>query len=229
MQLSKRMKMNADFVPEGSSVADVGCDHGYVSIYLVQQKKCSRVIAMDVKEGPLQIARKNIRRENLDGQIECRLSDGLEKLIPGEVNTVLIAGMGGRLICRILQKNPEILDEITHLVLQPQSDYEMLRRLLPEIHFEITKENFCVDENKPYVVIQAVKSTKEQVPYRECEFYYGKMELQQNPVEYREYLLQERGKMIHIIEKLKDISTEHSLTRREELVHTLKCMDEILK
>lgn len=229
MVLSKRMQMNADFVPVGSRVADVGCDHGYVSIYLVQQKKCSKVIAMDVKEGPLQTAKNNIADENLSERIECRLSDGLEKIVPGEVDTVLIAGMGGMLMSRILQSNPEVLTDVKYLILQPQSDIEVVRRLLPKLNYWIKKENFCMDEGKPYMVIRAEKRKDAAPIYSEAEYCYGRMPLQRNPTEYRTYLLREREKILHIIENLKDILTETSKARREELLHTLKCIDEILE
>lgn len=228
MVLSKRMRMNADFVPDKSRVADVGCDHGYVSIYLAQQKKCTRVIAMDVREGPLGIARKNIAGAGLSEQVECRLGDGLEKLEPGEIDTVLIAGMGGLLICRILQKNPEVLRGVDCLILQPQSDVDAVRRLLPALNYQITEENFCFDEGKPYLAILAKKGENRNLAYSEPEYCYGRISLQQNPAEYLAYLKQEREKTVHIMDKLQSILTETSETRREELLHTLRCIDEIL-
>lgn len=228
MLLSKRMRMNADFIPDKSRVADVGCDHGYVSIYLVQQKKCARVIAMDVGEGPLAIAKKNIAGAGLSEQIECRLSNGLEKLKPGEIDTVLIAGMGGLLICRILQRNPEALRGVDCLVLQPQSDVDAVRRLLPVINFQIEKENFCFDEGKPYFAIQAKRARKHSPVYSEPEYFYGRISLHQNPVEYMAYLRWEREKNVHIIHKLESVLTESSKTRREELLHTLTYIDETL-
>ncbi len=228
MELSKRMQMNADLVSEGSRVADIGCDHGYVSIYLAQQKKCPKVIAMDVNEGPLQIAKGNIVRERLEGQIDCRLSDGLEKIVPGEVDTVLIAGVGGMLICRILQRNPEVLVNVKDLVLQPQSDCGMVRRLLSKLNFKIIKEDFCIDEGKPYLAVRAVRSDLAVPVYSESEYCYGKMSLQQNPLEYKAYLLGEKEKILHIIEKLNPFFSDSSKTRREELLHTLKCINEIL-
>ena len=94
MELSKRMKNNACLVDQGSMAADIGCDHGYVSIFLVQERKCKKVIAMDIGKGPLSQAQKNIEAAGLQDKIQCRLSNGMEKLTPGEVDTVLVAGMG---------------------------------------------------------------------------------------------------------------------------------------
>ena len=83
MELSKRMKNNACLVDQGSMAADIGCDHGYVSIFLVQERKCKKVIAMDIGKGPLSQAQKNIEAAGLQDKIQCRLSNGMEKLTPG--------------------------------------------------------------------------------------------------------------------------------------------------
>ncbi len=104
IELSKRMYMVASMVDKGGSVADIGCDHAYVSIYLIEQNIAAKVIAMDVRTGPLDIAKKNINSHGLSDKIEVRLSDGLEKLSIGEVNTVIIAGMGGQLIIDIIDR-----------------------------------------------------------------------------------------------------------------------------
>ena len=104
MQLSERLQAVADFVTPQSRLADVGTDHAYVPIYLAEKKIISRAIAMDVVDGPLQRARENIAVHRLEAVIETRKSDGLEALKPGEADTVVIAGMGGLLICRILEQ-----------------------------------------------------------------------------------------------------------------------------
>ncbi len=88
MKLSARLQMNADLVPLGSRIADIGCDHGFVSIYLAEERICDRILALDIREGPLSAARRNIAAAGLSDRIECRLSDGLEKLRPGEADTL---------------------------------------------------------------------------------------------------------------------------------------------
>ena len=100
--LSQRMRMVADMVSKGNVLADIGCDHGFVSIYLLENGICPKVIAMDVNEGPLLRAGEHIKERGLSPYIDVRLSDGMEKLLLGEADSILIAGMGGRLVIKIL-------------------------------------------------------------------------------------------------------------------------------
>ena len=102
MQLSKRLRAAAGMVTKGNIVADVGCDHAYTSIYLCKEGIAPRVIAMDVNKGPLQGAKTHVEQAGLSEQIDIRLSDGLQKLMPGEADTVLLCGMGGLLMIKIL-------------------------------------------------------------------------------------------------------------------------------
>ena len=102
IHLSKRLKMLANMVSEGNRVADVGCDHGYLPIFLMQHGRIPGALAMDVRKGPLKAAREHIASCRLEDYIECRLSDGLKAYIAGEADTIICAGMGGRLMERIL-------------------------------------------------------------------------------------------------------------------------------
>lgn len=227
MELSVRLQMNADLVPEGTGVGDIGCDHGYVSIYLARHKGCSRVIAMDVNQGPLGIARKNIERASLSGCIECRLSDGMEKLLPGEVDVLLIAGMGGMLICQILKKYPAVLKEVQTLVLQPQSDIAQVRKCIHELGFFIEKEKVCRDAGKYYFAFRAVRGY-EKIEYTEAEYHYGRLLLQEKNRTYQEYLLSEKAKTEHIREQLASKDTKNAKERIQELSHILNRIDEAL-
>lgn len=130
MELSKRMKNNACLVDQGSMAADIGCDHGYVSIFLVQERKCKKSLPWYRQRPVVHRRRKISRRPGLQDKIQCRLSNGMEKLTPGEVDTVLVAGMGGRLMGSILTSHPDVTDSLKTLVLQPQWDYEYIRKLV---------------------------------------------------------------------------------------------------
>ncbi len=102
MELSNRLETIASFVTEGYVVADIGTDHGYIPIYLTSNGNCPRAYAMDVNKGPLSRAQEHISQYGLDAYIETRLSDGLEALKPGEGDTLVIAGMGGPLVEKIV-------------------------------------------------------------------------------------------------------------------------------
>lgn len=216
IELSKRMQMNADLVPGGCSLADVGCDHGYVSMYLAKEKRCQKIVAMDVNEGPLAIAERNIRRAHLQQEISCRLSDGLQALLPDEVDTVLIAGMGGMLICRILQAEPEILKGIDTLILQAQSDQAAVRRTIWKLGFFIEEERVCEDDGKYYFAIRAIRG-KEHVPYSEEECTYGRLLPKQKNELYRQWLQQEIGKRDTVLSHLQEHSTKDATRRIDEL------------
>ena len=112
MQLSKRLAAVARLVSAGSRLADVGTDHGYVPISLVCEGKIPSAIAMDVNRGPLNRARAHIKAQGLEKYIDTRLSDGLAALAPGEADSVLIAGMGGMLMMRILSQGQAHWDTV---------------------------------------------------------------------------------------------------------------------
>ncbi|MCF0134631.1 MAG: SAM-dependent methyltransferase, partial [Blautia sp.] len=122
MQLSLRLKAIADLVTPGNRLVDVGCDHGYLPVYLVQESIIPSAIAMDVRKGPLERARANIRMYGYEAFIKTRMSDGLAELRAGEGETLVIAGMGGPLMESILAAKPEVRESFREMILQPQSD-----------------------------------------------------------------------------------------------------------
>ena len=122
MQLSLRLSAIAGLVTRGNRLVDVGCDHGYLPVSLYLDGKIPGAIAMDVRKGPLSRAQEHISQYGLDAYIETRLSDGLEALKPGEGDTLVIAGMGGPLMERILTDGAEVRESFREMILQPQSD-----------------------------------------------------------------------------------------------------------
>lgn len=159
--LSERLKAVAGMVTVGNRVCDVGCDHGFVPIYLVQQGKSPRVLAMDLREGPLRAAREHVAAYGLDGQIETRLSDGLHNYNIGEADTLICAGMGGGLMSRILAQESKKAASFQELILQPQSEIEQSRRVLRENGYRILDEEILLEEGKFYQVIRAVPGMEE--------------------------------------------------------------------
>lgn len=160
VSLSHRMQAVADMVTPGSRVADVGCDHGYVSIYLIQQKRAEHVLAMDINEGPLLRAAQHVEEAKLRSYITLRLSDGLCGYVKGEADTLICAGMGGRLIQKILEREPDKTESLRELILQPQSEIPLFRHFLSDMGYSIIAEDMILEEGKFYPVMKAVRTGK---------------------------------------------------------------------
>lgn len=153
--LSGRLQMLAEMVTPGNIVADVGCDHAFLSIYLVQTGISPHVLAMDVRKGPLGAAREHIEICGLNTYIETRLSDGMEKLQDGEAETLVCAGMGGRLMARILGACMEKARNMKELILQPQSELKEFRMFLHREGFRILAEDAVYEDGKYYFAMKA--------------------------------------------------------------------------
>ncbi len=150
IKLPKRLEQIVAMVPPCHIAADIGCDHAYVSIALRERGKAERVLACDVRPGPLEQAKANIARAELGGSIETRLGDGLQPVSNGEAETVIIAGMGGELMLHILDGREGDFDRF---VLSPQSDIDHVRERLLQRGLRLTDEVMLVDEGKFYVIL----------------------------------------------------------------------------
>lgn len=153
--------MLADLVTAGSRVADVGCDHGFLPIYLVRTGKSPKCLAMDVRTGPLSGAEEHIASWGLGEYIETRLSDGLTAYHIGEADTLVCAGMGGRLMERILTEGGVKSRSFAELILQPQSEIPEFRKFLRNAGYRITGEDAVYEEGKFYFAMKAVYGGQE--------------------------------------------------------------------
>lgn len=173
-QLPKRLETIIERMPTSGCLADVGCDHAYVAIEAVRRGRAARALACDVRKGPLQQAAEHILCAGLAGKIETRLSDGLEQVAPGEVDTVVVAGMGGPLMERILQGR---LGDFAHFVLSPQSEIPHFRRFLLAEGMQIDEETMLIDEGKYYVILnvsqRADAASSDSMYVTEEDFLYG--------------------------------------------------------
>ena len=155
--ISNRLLLCAAMVLPGSRVADIGTDHGYLAVYLLQNGICPFVTAADLREQPLQKARENAARFGVSDKMQFLLSDGLQDIPPGAAETIVMAGMGGDLIVRILQAAPWVCDARYTLILQPQSAGQALRQYLSEHGFAIDREALAQDGHFLYTVLRARK------------------------------------------------------------------------
>ncbi len=153
--LSKRLEVVCGFVCPGDRVADVGCDHGYLSIYLLKNNIAASVIASDINEGPLQSAMRNSEKYGVRDRMKFYLSDGV-KNIPREFDTLVCAGMGGDTMGSILQAAPWLKDQRYRLILQCQSKTAMLRRYLSDNGWRIAEEAVVRDGKFLYTVMEVL-------------------------------------------------------------------------
>lgn len=135
MKLSKRLEMVASFVERGSRIADIGTDHGYLPIALIERGVSPGAIAMDIGQGPLARAKEHVLACGMEDKIELRLSDGLAELKPGEADSVVIAGMGGELVLHILEQGRALWESTGAFVLSPQSELDKVRIYLEKMVF----------------------------------------------------------------------------------------------
>jgi len=198
MHLSERLKRVADNVLSNGVVADIGCDHGFTSIYLVQEKKAVAAIAMDIREGPLQRAREHILQYDMSDQISLRLSDGLKMLLPGEADTILISGMGGALISRILKEGKETAVSVKELVLSPQSEVFLVRKCIHELGFQIASEEMLTDQGKYYVIIRAVPG--KEVYKEEIDYLYGQKLMDRQDKAFFQYMQAEEARVNKVLQ-----------------------------
>lgn len=142
-------------VRRGSRLADIGTDHGWVPIYLVQTGDIPSALAMDIGRGPLARAQAHIRQYGMGTRIECRLSDGLDAYKMGECDSILIAGMGGELIISILERGRGKLTDGMQLVLSPHTHVELVREYLDRAGHILTDEICIYDEGRYYFFLDA--------------------------------------------------------------------------
>ena len=161
MRLSERLERVVSFVRPCASAADIGTDHALVPVELVRRGIVKKAIAMDVRPGPLSRAKEQISRAGLSDQIEPRLSDGLAALKPQEAETVIIAGMGGELIIRILTVGRHMWDSVAQWVLSPHSEVFKVRGWLLENGFSIEKEDMVCEDGKYYVLMDVKRAEAE--------------------------------------------------------------------
>lgn len=166
--LSDRLLALADMVTKGNRVCDVGCDHGFLSIYLFKKGISPKVIAMDVNEGPLMRAKEHIQEYGAQIYIETRLSDGLSAYQAGEADTLICAGMGGRLMMRILETDFHKTASFKELIMQPQSEVQQFRGFLRSQGYKIVLENMIEEDGKFYPMMKAVRAEGVDMVHDAC-------------------------------------------------------------
>jgi len=227
MELSKRLQAVADLVSDGLVVADVGTDHGYIPIYMLEIGKCSKALAMDVNHGPLLRAKEHIAEHGLEEMIETRLSDGVKELQVGECDAVVIAGMGGALTIKILEEGKEVFKNLTEFVLQPQSELYKVREYLFEQGYCVVTEEMVQEDGKFYPMMKVIN--RQSDTYNAIEFRYGKLLLAQKHPVLRAYLEKEKNTKESILQNLQKEIGEHIEVRKKEIQEELEGIEYALQ
>ena len=220
MRLSKRLQTIADFIKKDAIVADIGTDHAHIPIYLIENKIIAKAYACDINIGPLEKAKENIKFFGLEENIVLRLSNGLEKVSNDEVDTIIIAGMGGELIIDILERGRKFFDKKNTFILSPHTKIDEVRSYLLKNGFEIFREDMCIDEGKFYTVMEVVYIGIESF-YSDRELLYGRYLIGNKNTILIKFLEKERNKYLNIISN-EGLNTE----RKEELLKRLNIIEE---
>ncbi len=192
MKLDSRLMAVAHLVRNNKILADIGTDHAYLPVYLVENGIINKAIAGDLRVGPLQNAKETVVLHNLTDKIELRLSNGLDNFKDNEVEEIAVAGMGGLLISEFIERTKWLKNQDIHLILQPMTHVEELRKTLYDNGFFIDKEVVAKDSNKLYIVLSVFYCAQVQ-KYTEFDLIVGKLP-QNNDDLSKEYL-------VHIFEK----------------------------
>lgn len=218
------MKAVASMVTPDYVLADIGTDHGYVPISLVQRKKIPKAIAMDINKGPLQRAREHIAEFQLEEFIETRLSDGVKKLKVGEVDSILIAGMGGELVIHILSDGMEVCRSVKELILQPQSELDKVRRFLRENKYKIVDEDMVIEDGKYYPMMKVVPVEEDgfwrvipKEAIRACDM-YGPLLLKNGNPSLRKFLVRQHKQLEKILKELEKLPESKKIAVRKQEV-----------
>lgn len=178
-KISNRLKIITQFIDKKDQVVDVGCDHGYLSIYLIANKLCKRVIASDINKNALAGAIKNVQNSGFD--IPVVLSDGINDVDLKGINTLVISGMGTNTVLHILNDDNK-LKKIDKIVVQSNNDHELLRRELNNKGYYLDNEVIIFDKGKWYVTCLFIKCDKKNT---DSEIKYGYL----SNSEYNHYLV----------------------------------------
>ena len=214
-------------VSPGNRLVDVGTDHGYVPICLCRRKIIPSAIAMDINEGPLIRAKSHIEEAGLTGYIQTRLSDGLTALKTGEGDTVLIAGMGGILMEKLLYEGREVLSSVQELILQPQSDIGGIRQWLERNDWQIICEDIVYEDGKYYPMMKAVRGRGQ--PYTLPEYHYGRADLQQSLPVFEKYVRRQIQVNEEILKRLPKERKERILAREYFVQKNIQILKEALE
>lgn len=225
MQLTKRLEKIAKYVPINSVVADVGTDHGYIPIYLAINNKVIKAYAIDVNKGPLKKAKSNIKAYGVEDKVLTILSDGL-KQFDKEVDTIIIAGMGGMLMSKILEDSKNKLENVNKLILSPHLDDESVRIKVHQLNYKIINEELLFEDGKYYPIIICEKGKEKYINPK--HYKYGKILIEKKDATLKQLLDKKLNTNKNIIQAINKQKSNSASIRIEELDKEVKEIEEVI-
>ena len=228
LKLTNRLLKIASLVSENKRLADIGTDHGYIPVYLLNEGKINFAILADINKGPLENARSEVKRNKLEDKVDLRLGSGIEVLKKGEVDEVIIAGMGGILIGELLEANKEVAHSVDKLILQPMQAQEELRQYLLNNGYEILDECLEKEDFRIYEIIVAKYTGKNT--HLEDNIYYeiGKKLIENKDELLVEFVENKIKKYNNIISKLGNKDTEAVIAKRNLANERIEKLKELI-
>lgn len=175
LKINNRLQKISDFIYKEDKVIDIGCDHGLLGIHLVLNKNINKMVSSDINEKPLNKAKENIKKYNLENKIETRLGNGLE-CVDENIDTIIISGMGGLTINEILNRVNDF-PNIKKIVISPNSDFVKTRKHITKLGFYMWKETIVLEKGKYYLISCYLKVKNKKINY-----YFGKLDFSKEEV-----------------------------------------------
>ena len=228
IKLSQRLQAIADMVPQGSSVADVGTDHGFLPCYLAQNRQAEKVIACDINAQPLALAQKNVTDYNVADIVSTRLGNGLSVIEPGEIDVVTIAGMGGTLMLEILDAASDVVDRLQRIILQPNVGMEAVHIWAEKNRWHIVQEEL-IRENDRFSVIIAMEPGRSLNSMTPVELFLGpELLANQHPL-LGLYISEEWDKTQKVLAQLAQSDSEESRHKEKMLQRKWEDINGVIK
>lgn len=227
MKLTERLLKIASLVNKGKKIADIGTDHGYIPVYLLNENIVDYAILADINKGPLENARKEVNRNKLNNKVDLRLGSGIEVLKKGEVEEIIIAGMGGSLINEILMANEEVSHSAEKLILQPMQNQEDLRRFLYTNGYEIIDEHLVREDRRIYEIIEC-RYTGEKTQRENIYYEVSEKLIEKKDVLLKEFIEAKIKECNNILNKLNQKESESIEKRKLVVEKRLNDLKELL-
>ena len=219
IKISNRLLTIANLVNDNCSIIDIGCDHGLLDIYLVNNRNNIKIIASDVNKNAIENVRNNIKKYNVNN-IDTRLGNGLDIVSKDEIDTIIISGMGTYTIIDIFNNNIDKLDNVNDIIIQSNNNIDILRKYLVSINYYIEEEALIKDKNIIYTVIKFKKGNRK---YSNKELLLGPILLERKEELFYELCDLEKKKLLNILDKVPN----NEISYKKEIENRIKYYSDI--